>query len=55
MLKLQRILIKFYLQIRFFSGVGAFKKVMEKLEKNKLTETLIKTREIKKYHFLVSV
>ncbi len=31
----------------FFPGVGAFKKVMEKLEKNKLTETLIKTRDKK--------
>ena len=31
----------------FFPGVGAFKKVMENLEKNKLTETLLKTREKK--------
>ena len=31
----------------FFPGVGAFKKVMENLEKNKLAETLIKTREKK--------
>tara|TARA_B100000700_G_scaffold323545_1_gene427561 strand:+ start:2265 stop:2930 length:666 start_codon:yes stop_codon:yes gene_type:complete len=31
----------------FFPGVGAFKKVMEKLEQNKLAETLIKTREKK--------
>ena len=31
----------------FFPGVGAFKKVMDNLEKNKLTETLMKTREKK--------
>tara|TARA_B100000029_G_scaffold482472_1_gene532560 strand:+ start:43 stop:693 length:651 start_codon:yes stop_codon:yes gene_type:complete len=29
----------------FFPGVGAFKKVMQTLEKRKLTETLIKTKE----------
>ena len=31
----------------FFPGVGAFKKVMDDLEKNKLTETLMKTRDKK--------
>ena len=31
----------------FFPGVGAFKKVMDNLEKNKLTETLMKTRDKK--------
>ena len=30
-----------------FPGVGAFKKVMDNLEKNKLTETLMKTRDKK--------
>ena len=37
-----------------FPGVGAFKKVMDNLEKNKLTETLMKTRE-KKIPLLVEL
>ena len=35
----------------FFPGVGDFKKVMDNLEKNKLTETLMKTREKKNTSF----